>query len=631
MDDRAFRMPQDAHVSGALLGATTFAAIGVLFLLAAIRGFTSTLYMSLYGSVANETVGLVALGVFAASILAGVVGWRASPRRAIALSGMLLIGAGTLATIVRWNWADLVLWGVAVVGGTWWMALTHSARAQGRTSPFVLGLPMALAADLALRAGFRTIPVSEMQLPVALAVTALGGLVFLAAGIATFDGEMEWTSPGPRGAAALAAIPAALLVGELGATVPTVAAVAGGRALGPEGPGGWYLVAAALGIAMAAGAAAADRPTPNARIVALVALAAGSALFWSRLPLLATIGAAVLAGAVVIAATLLPDTAARPARTPWAAALALAAGWVAFVALAFLFYAYYALATAALVAAVAVALGVLAAVPAPGRRFGIPGLALVAVLAVGVPLWSFVTAPSTQQVARAGSFRLMTYNIHQGYDDANTPSIDRIAEVIRAEDPDVVVLQEVARGWMITQQVDTLVVLAERLGMQYVFGPAIGDAYGNAVLSRLPMSDVRYVSYPREAALRHQPRGAIFVKVADVLLVATHLDHISGATDVRQRQVHTILSAWDRSGPTLIVGDLNALPGTGELALLEQAGFRDLAKDDGADQPTSPGKDPVNRVDYVWGSGVSGSQAHTVASAASDHRPVVVNITRRLN
>ncbi|MBM4435151.1 MAG: hypothetical protein FJ028_08640, partial [Chloroflexi bacterium] len=223
-------------MNGALLGATTFAAIGVLFLLAAIRGFTSSLYMTLFSSVANETVGLIALGVFAASLLAGVVGWRSAPRRAIAFSGMLLVGAGIVATIVRWNWGDIVLWGVAVVAGTWWMTLTHAARARGRSSPFVLGLPAAVVTDLALRAAFRTIPVSELQLPVAIAITALGALVFLAAGIAAFDGDMEWTSPGPRGAVALAAIPAVLLVGELGATVPTVAAVAGGRALGPEGP-----------------------------------------------------------------------------------------------------------------------------------------------------------------------------------------------------------------------------------------------------------------------------------------------------------------------------------------------------------------------------------------------------------
>ena len=79
----------------------------------------------------------------------------------------------------------------------------------------------------------------------------------------------------------------------------------------------------------------------------------------------------------------------------------------------------------------------------------------------------------------------------------------------------------------------------------------------------------------------------------------------------------------------VVAGDLNALPDTPELRLLEGAGFRDLVRDDGADQPTSPATAPRNRVDYAWGIGVTGSQAHTVASNASDHRPVVINVTRR--
>ena len=44
-------------MSGAILGETTFAVIGLLFLLSAIRTFTSTLYMTLYGSVPNEKIG----------------------------------------------------------------------------------------------------------------------------------------------------------------------------------------------------------------------------------------------------------------------------------------------------------------------------------------------------------------------------------------------------------------------------------------------------------------------------------------------------------------------------------------------------------------------------------------------
>lgn len=614
-------------MSGALLGQTTFAAIGVLFLITAVRTFTSTLYMTLFGNVANETVGAIALAVFAASALALVLAGRPGARSGIALSGTLLAGGTVLAAASRWNWADIVLSGVALVGGTWWLALTHAARLRTGSSAFVLGLPFALAADLALRAAFRTIAVVDLPLPLALALTVAGALLFLAAGIASLDPEREWTSPGGRGAIALLAVPLLLLLGETSGTNPAQVLGAAGLGRGPEGPGSTYVGMLLIGAGMTAGALAIARPGSR-RVSAIATIALGSALLWARVPIVSAAGGIFLAMGIVIAASVLPDTAARPARAPVATVLSLAVGWVLFVALAFVFYAYYAPPAVPLVAAGIVALGVLGAIPLPSARIGAAGAVLVGALAVLVPVAALSTTPGPTSETRA-AFRLMTYNVHQGFDEGNVAALDRIAEVIGAESPDVVVLQEVVRGWMITEQHDVLTVLAERLGMAYVFGPAIGDAYGNAVLSRLPLTDVRYIAYPRQAALRHQPRGAILFRVSDVLVIATHLDHIAGASDVRQGQVRAILDAWAGERPAIVAGDLNALPGTPEMQMLEAAGFTDLARADGADQPTSPSAEPRNRIDYVWGVGVSGSQAHTVASTASDHRPVVVNIAKR--
>lgn len=611
---------------------TLFASLGILFLLSVIRTFTSTLYMSLYGDVPNETVGAIALGVFAASILATPVGMRFGPRRSIGLSGALLVGAVTLASAWRWNWADIALGAAGVAAGTWWLALAGSARAGTGSSPLVAGLPIALAADLALRALGRTVPVVELGIPVAPLLAVVGALLFLAAGIAS-DAEVEWTSPGPRGALALLAIPPLLLVGETGALNPAEAALAGGLARGPEPAGSWYVVAAALGLGMTTGALVLARGRPPRRLAGAAAIGAGAVLLWAHvwieLPLAGTIGAMVLAGGVLVAATVLPDTAARPAGSPLTATVGLALGWVAFVGLAFVFYAYYALVAAPLIAAALVVLGIAASLPLPSRGVGLSELAAVAVLGIFVPTIALLTPPGASPGnARGSTFRLMTYNVHQGFDEGNVPSLDRIADVIRAEDPDVVVLQEVTRGWMITDQHDVLTVLSERLAMPYVFGPAIGDVYGNAVLSRLPMTDVSRFAYPREPLLRHQPRGGIVLTVSGVLVIATHLDHVAGASDVRQRQVRTLLTVWNGRQPAVVAGDLNALPGTPELGLLEAAGFRDLAKDDGADQPTSPASGPVDRVDYVWGIGVRGTQAHTVTTTASDHRPLVINISR---
>ncbi len=616
-------------MSGALLGGTTFAAIGLLFLLSSIRTFTSTLYQSFFGAVPNETVGAMALGVFAASILAVVAAWRLGPRGSVALSATLLAGGTLLSTASHWDRADIVLSAAAVVGGTWWLALVHSARGGAGVSPFVLGLPLALVGDLALRAAFRTQLVPELAPPVALALVVVATLVFLAAGIAWAGGEREWTSPGVRGAIALAAIPALLLLSETGAANPAQALGASGLDRGPQSAGAWYIAAAALGLGSTTGAVILASRRPPARLIAFLAVLAGPLLLWSHLPVAATFGAMILAAGTFAAASILPDTAARPARSPLGGTIPLTVGWVAFVGLAFFFYAYYAPVAAPLAAAVIVALGLLAAVPLPMPRFGAAGIGVVGALAIVVPLVSLATPPSVPHAEGRAAFRLMTYNVHQGFDEGNVPSVQRLADVIAAEDPDVVVLQEVVRGWMIDDQHDVLTVLSERLGMPYVFGPQIGDLYGNAVLSRLPVSDVRHIHYAREPQLRHQPRGAILLTVGGVLLIATHLDHINDATEVRQRQVVSILGAWNDRRPAIVAGDLNARPGAAELRMLEDAGFRDLVKDDGADQPTIPSGTPTDRIDYVWGIGVVGSEAHTVATTASDHRPVVVNISVR--
>jgi endonuclease/exonuclease/phosphatase family metal-dependent hydrolase len=220
----------------------------------------------------------------------------------------------------------------------------------------------------------------------------------------------------------------------------------------------------------------------------------------------------------------------------------------------------------------------------------------------------------------------MTYNIHQGFSAGQVPSLDMLVEVISRESPDVLVMQEVVRGWMIDEQHDALGVLAERLDMPYVFAPNIGDLYGNAILSRVPMTDVKRVHFAPQPGAKHQPRGAVGVRIGDVLVVTTHLDDVSDSSAIRQEQVRTILREWDGEKLAIVAGDMNAEPGDLEMGLFAEAGFADLAEPAG---PTTTMDDPPKRIDYIWGIGVIGSSPHTVmALGASDHRAVVVNVTK---
>src|SRR5207247_2590033 len=154
------------------------------------------------------------------------------------------------------------------------------------------------------------------------------------------------------------------------------------------------------------------------------------------------------------------------------------------------------------VVAIAAVLGSRAALP-PWRALPI---ALVPI-AVGVPFLALLLTPqSPPSRDPTSTFRVMTYNIHQGFNAGQVPSLDMLVDVISRESPDVLVLQEVVRGWMIDEQHDALGVLAELLDMPYVFAPNIGDLYGNAILSKFPMTDVKRVHFAVQPSVKHQPR-----------------------------------------------------------------------------------------------------------------------------
>ena len=608
-----------------MIGEVTFGVIGLLFLFADLRTFSSTFQLTFFGA-PNTNLGVAAAAVFATSFLAILVARRLGPRRAVGLCAVIF-GLATLAlTSSRSNWLDLALSVIALAAGMWWLALFHSSRAGEASPALARAFPIALIVDLALRAALRTQSAVDLALPVAVGIVLVAVLLFGAAGLAALSGERQWTAPDPLGTLALIAAPALVLVAETGATNGAQVALAAGLGVGPEPARATQIGQIVLGIGLAMGAVALVRFGSN-RFIGAAALAAGAALLWSHLPFIALLGGLLLAAGLVICAATILGVPQVPAGSPTGAVLALSLGWILFVGAAFGFYAFYALQPAVWVASALVALAALAA-PTPTLRLSAPLAAAAAAIVVAVPLLAFITTPGTPdpQPPRV-TFRLMTYNVHQGFNASQIPALDQIVATISQESPDVLVLQEVVRGWMIDEQHDVLGVIAQRIEMHYTFLPTIGDLYGNAVLSRYPMEVTKRVPYAPGPTMRNQPRGALFVRIGDLLVVGTHLDHTSDGTFVRQDQVRTILREVGDAAAVVVAGDLNAEPSAIEIQLFDQAGFTDLGQQAG---PTTLGEDPPKRIDYVWGRGVAGAQAHTTAenNLSSDHRGLIVNITR---
>jgi len=610
-----------------MVGEVTFAVVGLLFLIADIRTFSSTFQQTFFGQ-SNTTLAIIATAVFATSFLSPIVGWRLGPKRGVGLSAAMLGIATLIATVSRNNLADLALSIVGVAGGLWWLALLHASRPPDRPSPLAVALPIAFSADLLLRAAFRTVPLVDLNLALAAPLVLVAALVFLAAGVAAMGGPARtWTRPDARGGLALIALPALFLVAETGATNGAQVALASGLGLGPEPPRATQLGMVLVGLGLAAGSLALSRRHPRG-VTAAIACAAGAALLWYvHAPVLSLVGGLVLAAGLFIAAATIPGAPLKATGSPAVVTLALALGWLVFVATAFGFYAFWAYLPAVYAATAAVVIAALLVSGGAQPAWRALPIALVPIV-VGVPLIALLLTPQSLATEDPrNTFRVMTYNIHQGFNAGQVPSLDMLVDVISRESPDVLVLQEVVRGWMIDEQHDALGVLAERLGMPYVFGPNIGDLYGNAILSRFPMTDVKRVRFAVQPSLKHQPRGAIGVRVGDVLIVTTHLDEVADSSAIRQEQVRTILREWDGEKVAIIAGDMNAEPGDFEMAFFSEAGYGDLAEPAGA---TTTMDDPPKRIDYIWGIGVIGSNPHTVmALGASDHRAVVVNVTKQ--
>jgi endonuclease/exonuclease/phosphatase family metal-dependent hydrolase len=263
------------------------------------------------------------------------------------------------------------------------------------------------------------------------------------------------------------------------------------------------------------------------------------------------------------------------------------------------------------------------------------------ILAIGVgviawyAIWSApLPRPSSiaPQITPAPSIRVMTYNIHQGISADFQVNLDAIAETIAAQNPDIIVLNEVNRARPNYGLIDTLPLIANRLGMDYVFGANYPDnQYGNAILTRAPILESNNTHYRAETTeTRGVLRAVIDSPIGKVTIYGTHLDHISGAKNVRAQQVAEFLQIWNKAPYSILMGDLNAEPGKPELQAIYQAGWVDALRVAGKDDAFTfwdPTPTPGRRIDYIFVTpDLRVIRADVIQTRASDHLPVIAEI-----
>ena len=232
---------------------------------------------------------------------------------------------------------------------------------------------------------------------------------------------------------------------------------------------------------------------------------------------------------------------------------------------------------------------------------------------------------------------IMTYNLHNGFNTKGKLNLEEIAQVIESNNPDIVALQEVSRGWVVSGRVDMLAWLSQRLHMPYVFGPTADPFWGNAILSRYPiLAYSREELPPRDLFIL---RGFIVALIdlgdgQQIKVIDTHFHHLEGQSDIRQLQSKAILDFINSIDNYNIVlsGDLNAEPSDPEITMLYQARFIDATKKmDPELAYTFASDNPHQRIDYILVSFDLRNRIGDVQiplSTASDHLPVVAVINK---
>jgi endonuclease/exonuclease/phosphatase family metal-dependent hydrolase len=233
-------------------------------------------------------------------------------------------------------------------------------------------------------------------------------------------------------------------------------------------------------------------------------------------------------------------------------------------------------------------------------------------------------------VTQDDGLRIMDWNLHYGVAPDTRVDLEQIALTIEAQQPDVVALQEVSRGWVLGGGADMATWLAERLDMHVAFAPAADRQFGNVLLSRTPLTDVQVIELPYGDGPQQRSALTALVTADDgtsVRVTSVHLQHRDRNTDTRLAQLDTLLAALPDDGPSVIAGDFNAEPGWPEPELLLDQGWSSAVDDAGdPDARTYPSVDPQVRIDWVFGRGVSFSAATVLDDASSDHRAVVVGV-----
>ena len=247
---------------------------------------------------------------------------------------------------------------------------------------------------------------------------------------------------------------------------------------------------------------------------------------------------------------------------------------------------------------------------------------------------------------RDGRIRVVTYNVHKcvGLDRRVRPA--RIAAVLRELDADVIALQEVVSvESAAAREAHQARFIAEELGYEFRIGENRkhqGGAYGNVVLSRLPVAychnyDITWRWQERRGALRVDVRldepGAQVLHLFNVHLGTAYVERRHQG---RKLVSESVLRDPRLSSPRVVLGDFNEWThGLASRLLSEELRSADV-RTHLRTRRTYPGPLPLVHLDHIYYDPALTLERLTLhrsrlALVASDHLPLIADFHLNTN
>ena len=236
--------------------------------------------------------------------------------------------------------------------------------------------------------------------------------------------------------------------------------------------------------------------------------------------------------------------------------------------------------------------------------------------------------------------RVATWNIAGARrEGSGQVDLDAVVAGVRALGADLLALQEVDRQLARSGRADQPRLIAEALGpdWSWSYAPALagddlrplagpdpgGPAYGNLLLSRLPLEAVEHLRFPPAGGGEQRSAlvGSVLIGSRPLTVAGAHLSNRQGHNVRQLRELQGVLAG--RPAPRLLLGDLNL--GWMALLLASRWGWPGSGRGD-----TIPNSRPNRQLDHVLRHDPAGvlwpRGARVVTAPVSDHRALVVDL-----